>query len=304
MPHRRAAGSLSLAITLIAGPAAAQTSFNVSFDRSVRAEPATGRLIVYLIRDGSKVGASESPSAGPFWDDPQPMFGVDVKDLAPGAAAIVDDSATAFLAPPSKLAQGKYRLQAVLDLHQDNSDWKREPGNLFSDTQKVDIGATDGPTTITVSLTRVVGARKLPEAPGLEWFEVKSKLLSDFHHRDITLKAGIALPAGYDPSRQYATVYEVPGFGSDRSDAAGIATRRQALRADAPETRLARETFWIILDPESANGHTLFADSANNGPWGKALTTELIPAPEARSPLKPAPSPRLLRGHSSGGWST
>ncbi|MBY0263599.1 MAG: hypothetical protein K2Q20_14735, partial [Phycisphaerales bacterium] len=43
----------------------------------------------------------------------------------------------------------------------------------------------------------------------------------------------------------------------------------------------------------------------NNGPVAQALITELIPAIEARFPaLLAAPAPvRLLRGHSSGGWS-
>jgi hypothetical protein len=71
-----------------------------------------------------------------------------------------------------------------------------------------------------------------------------------------------------------------------------------------PEAVLGRNAFWIVLDPESGNGHTLFADSANNGPCGKALVSELIPALEAKFPLEARPEARLLRGHSSGGWST
>lgn len=65
-----------------------------------------------------------------------------------------------------------------------------------------------------------------------------------------------------------------------------------------------RSTFWIVLYPEGPNGHTLFADSANNGPCGRALVEELIPALEKKYPLMAVPEARLLRGHSSGGWST
>jgi hypothetical protein len=74
--------------------------------------------------------------------------------------------------------------------------------------------------------------------------------------------------------------------------------------ADSPAGQLARDCFWIVLDPESGNGHTLFADSANNGPCGAALVEELIPALEAKYNLDPEVGARLLRGHSSGGWST
>jgi hypothetical protein len=60
-----------------------------------------------------------------------------------------------------------------------------------------------------------------------------------------------------------------------------------------------------MLDPESPNGHTLFADSANNGPWGRALVEELIPSIEARFPdLGRRPEARIVTGHSSGGWSS
>lgn len=298
MPHRSAA----LLSFLLPSLCLAQTTFKVSFDKSLRAEPATGRLVIYMVRDGSKV--SGPPTSGPFWDDPQPMYGVDAMALAPGESATVDDSATSLPAVLSKLPQGKYRVQAVLDLHQDNSEWKREPGNLFSDTATVSIGATDGPTSFPIALTRAVGQRKLPSTPGVEWFEIKSTLLSEFHHRDIMLRAGVALPVGHDPARSYPAVYEVPGFGGDHTSAAGIANSRRLLSGDNPESRLARNSFWIVPDPESGNGHTLFADSANNGPRGQALTTELIPALEAKYHLVAKPEARLLRGHSSGGWST
>jgi pimeloyl-ACP methyl ester carboxylesterase len=87
-------------------------------------------------------------------------------------------------------------------------------------------------------------------------------------------------------------VYDVPGFGGNHRD------------AEAADDELSRHCFRIALDPEGPNGHTLFADSANNGPCGAALVRELIPALEAKYPLIPAPSARILRGHSSGGWST
>ncbi len=307
MPYRRATCVvLPLASCLLPLPSLAQTTFQVSFDKSLRAGPAAGRLVLYLVRDGSKVDPSEPPSSGPFWEDPQPMYGVDVKALAPGDHATVDDTATSLPVVLSKLPQGKYRVQAVLDLHQDNSEWKREPGNLFSDTQTVMLGATDGPNVVPITLTHAVGPRKLPTTPGVEWFEMKSQLLSDFHHRDIMLRAGVAMPTGYNAAapRQYAAVYEVPGFGGDHTSAAATANQRRMMSSDTPQAALARNTFWIVLDPESGNGHTLFADSANNGPRGKAVTTELIPALEAKYHLKPDPSARLLRGHSSGGWST
>src|SRR5204862_382534 len=134
-------------VSLLAGaPALAGPTFTVTFDKSIRDEPATGRLVVYLIRDGA--GVSGSPADGPFWEDPQPLFGTDVKGLAPGAPATLDDVATAFPVKLSQLPKGRYRAQAVLDLHHDNSEWKREPGNLYSDSTTITIGEAGAPESI------------------------------------------------------------------------------------------------------------------------------------------------------------
>jgi len=60
----------------------------------------------------------------------------------------------------------------------------------------------------------------------------------------------------------------------------------------------------VVLDPSCRLGHHVFADSANNGPVGEALTTELIPALNKRFRTIPKASARFLTGHSSGGWSS
>src|SRR5439155_20404 len=71
--------------------------------------------------------------------------------------------------------------------------------------------------------------------------------------------------------RRYAVVYEIPGF-SGRHTFAFMRERSNA-------TDIAGiEMIWVVLDPDCRLGHHVFADSANNGPWGKALIEELIPA--------------------------
>ena len=64
------------------------------------------------------------------------------------------------------------------------------------------------------------------------------------------------------------------------------------------------EMIWVLLDESSPTGTHEFADSVNNGPWGTALTTELIPSIEATYRMDARPSGRFLQGHSSGGWAT
>lgn len=293
---------MSLAALFAAAALAGQPVFEVSFDRAVRTEPATGRLIVYLIQSGSAVDPSAQPADGPFWHCPQPMYGAVVSSLAPGTPALVDDHATSFPGPLSSLPPGSYRAQAVLDSHQDDSSWRREPGNLFSEPVTFTI-EPDRPVRIPIKLTGIVKPRTLPDVPGVELFEVRSKLLSDFASRDISLRAGVILPARRDPSRSYAAIYEIPGFGGDHEAAwERFHPYRARLPAKSPWIALRENAFYIILNPESGNGHTLFADSANNGPRGRALIEELLPALEAKYNLIARPEARLLRGHSSGGW--
>jgi S-formylglutathione hydrolase FrmB len=67
--------------------------------------------------------------------------------------------------------------------------------------------------------------------------------------------------------------------------------------------RLHREFIVVLLDGMFNGGHQEFADSANNGPWGTALTTEFIPKTEAHFRAIGTPQTRFVAGHSSGGWS-
>jgi S-formylglutathione hydrolase FrmB len=64
------------------------------------------------------------------------------------------------------------------------------------------------------------------------------------------------------------------------------------------------EMIHVFLDGSFPTGHHEFADSVNNGPWGRALTEEFIPYLETKFRAISKPDARFLTGHSSGGWST
>ena len=270
-------------------------SFKVTLSNQ---KEASGRLNVFLISESSSLTKAE-PVNGPFWDDPQPLFGTDVK-LSAGNAAIVDDRSDYFPIRPSQLPIGRYRAQARLDTQRANSDWRREPNNLWSDVQSFEITEPKTPQVVDLILKNVVGPRSTKQVDGIEWFDMRSSLLSQFRGTEVWLRAGIILPQDYDASKQYPAIFEVPGFGGDHTEAA----RRKRPSKNEDAITLAKSSFRIVLDPEGPNGHTLFVDSANNGPCGEALTKELIPALEAKYSLIHKPSARVLTGHSSGGWST
>jgi pimeloyl-ACP methyl ester carboxylesterase len=286
--------------TLLSAPLRAQPGATFSVEMGSAAAQAAGltpadargRLVVHIIGPGSKLAPGTDPIEGPFWDDPQPLFGIDVASFA--QPAVVDDGATSFPLTPGMLKPGEYVAQARFDRFRLDSDWKREPGNLFSQPVKFTIGAS-ARADVKLTLTEVVK----PDARQrqAEVVSVESKLVS-WQGKPVTLRAGVLKPLNFDPARKYPAVYVVPGFGGNHLSAArelGMGPAAAALRQNA---------FVIGLDPESGNGHTLFADSDVNGPRGRALIEELIPAIEAKFPLIREPSARVLRGHSSGGWST
>lgn len=275
----------------------------VGFDAPVCDHPVTGRLVVLMKLKGSALG-DKAPLDGPFWEEEQALFAVDVNGLAPGAWIDVGGGGAgapkvdACPKPLDELAPGEYEVQARLDTRRLDSDWKREGGNLFTKGRAVlVVKEKGGGASVDVKLDAVTPEPVRGPVKGVEWVSVKSKLLSKFRGRDVMMRAGVVLPAGFDASKQYAAVYDVPGFGGNDQGASQMARGRSGQALD-------RSVFWIVLDPEGPNGHTLFADSANNGPCGRALVEELIPALEKKFPLLAKPEARILRGHSSGGWST
>src|SRR5262249_5179127 len=124
-----------------------------------------------------------------------------------------------------------------------------------------------------------------------------SKLLSDFHKRPVKMRAGVVLPKSFAtvPKKQYPVVYEIPGFSGTHFMAHGMTNRTDVAGV---------EMLWVVLDPSCRLGHHVFADSANNGPCGRALIEELIPFIEKEFRGLGAPAARFVTGHSSGGWSS
>src|SRR5438309_87602 len=78
-----------------------------------------------------------------------------------------------------------------------------------------------------------------------------------------------------EPTRKYPVIYEIPGFGGDHFGALGCGG------ANKPDVA-GVEMIHVTLDPSCRLGHHVFADSDNNGPCGRALIEELIPAIETK----------------------
>ncbi len=288
-------------------------SFEVWFEEDLFAEPVSGRLLVYFISDESGIGQGQQPVLGPFWQNPQPMFGLDVTDLKPGERLVIDDSNS--LGCPvtmNDLPEGMYRVQALLDRKRENSSWREEDGHLMSSVYRVYVNGPDGIKDNAnapvmeypqkLEFIRVYESVGADTAGGIfEYVSVPSALLSEFWGREVKVEVAVIPPLGLKSGRKYAAIYQIPGFGGNHKD--GYRFARMRSRNPGFNALLNRSAYRFIIDPEGPNGHNLYADSANNGPVARAIIEEILPFLEAKYPLLARPEARLLEGHSSGAWS-
>lgn len=254
----------------------------------------SGRLFVFL---STKIGAE--PRRGPNWFQPEPFFGLDVKEFAPGETRVIDDTADGFPGRLSEAPGKTYRAHALLDQDLDHHDPGSAPGNLFSEIQEIELKEGE-PLQIEFELSEVVPAPTFPETEFQKEIVFTSPLLSEFHGRPVVERAAVVLPASYydAPERRYPVIYSIPGFGGTHR--LGLLPDEDGRAARAGEVEFIR----VHLSGDCKWGHHVFANSATNGPRGDALVHELIPHIDREFRTIGKPSARFLTGHSSGGWSS
>lgn len=236
---------------------------------------------------------------GPNWFRPEPFFARDVVGMKPGQPMVLDDQADCFPVPISKLPHGKYRLQALLDHDFYSPSPGHGAGNFYSDIQEVRIDDSTG--TITFDLTHVVKPAPIPETDFVKLVTLDSRLLKEFHHRQVLEKAVVVLPPSYynNPKRKYPVFYEISGFGGTLT---GMARRYRGIKKSAENNRF--EYIHVLLTGECKWGHHVYANSATNGPRGDALVKEMIPLIDSKFRTVRDARARYVGGHSSGGWSS
>ncbi len=276
--------------------AAADWAFDVQFTPGVHAEACTGRVYIFFSR------FRKEPRTGPDWFHPELFIARDVADWKPGETvsfrANEPRTLRAYPVPLAKMQLDGYRAQAVVRFNPYERQIGTGPGNGYSPVLSVSAQAAAGAPPVLV-VDKLVAARPFPESKWTKLLRIRSPKLSEFHKRDVYLQAAVLLPASYEthPGRRYPTIFMIPGFGS---------THLEGVRSKPINEQNERgvEFIRVTLDPSCPRGHHVFADSANNGPYGSALVEEFIPAFDKAYRSIPEPSARFLTGHSSGGWSS
>ncbi len=209
----------------------------------------------------------------------------------------------------------------------EGQQWNRAPGNIYSAVKQIEIVVNDK-SRIEVTMDREIPKIAEPkDSKYIKHVKMQSKLLSDFWGRPMHLGAHVLLPEGFDehPEAKYPLAIFHGHFPSDFG----------GFREDPPDPNLKPEysarfnvegynkimqqeahdfyKSWtgkdfprmIIIEIQHANPYyddSYAVNSANLGPYGDAITYELIPFIESQFRGIGEGWARFLYGGSTGGW--
>ena len=223
----------------------------------------------------------------------------------------------------------------TVKLHMDQGEgqhWNISPTNLYSKPVKITIGASGTASAtaqpIAVSLDQEIPAIPAPkDTKYIRHMRIQSALLTKFWGRPMFLSANILVPEGFDehPSAHFPLAifedhfnHDFEGFRTEPPD--------PNLKPDFSErfhisgyNRIQQEEEykfyqqWIapkfprllVAQINHANPYyddSYAVDSANLGPYGEAIETELIPALEKQFRAIGQGWARFVYGGSTGGW--
>jgi len=261
--------------------------FKVSFPDSVLNRPFTGRVLVYLSRE------NKNPMTTVPGVNPSPCFSVMVNNVKPMETVILNDLATAYPVKLSELERGTYNVEVVWDRNLGGRTIAESAGNIFSITQKVNLGR-DLKQVYTLTATETIKPKIFTETTYTKEIRVPSKLLSDFYHRETTVNAAVFLPKDYylEPDKKFPVIYYMLDIGGEYHYFSGIKNPGKPIESSSCIT--------VMLDGNCPQGYSEYANSDNNGPWDDALIKEFTPALEQKFRCNGA---RLILGTGIGGWS-
>jgi hypothetical protein len=205
--------------------------------------------------------------------------------------------------------------------------WNSAPGNIYSAPVKIHFDPAKN-NEVILTITKMIPPLKEPEdTKYIKHIKIQSKLLTEFWGRPMYLGAHILLPAGFDehPKVKYPlAVYH----GHFPSDFGGFRTTPPDadLKPDTSArfnitgyNRIVQQTAYdfykqwtgpnfprvLAIEIQHANPYyddSYAVNSANIGPYGDAITYELIPEIEKRFRGIGEGWARFMYGGSTGGW--
>lgn len=304
--------------------------------------PLRGRLFLLVSRDESREPREQVGVSGiPFWGLDVERMAARPIELRSGAGGHTPQLRGYPLATMAELPAGRYRVQAFFNvytrytradgfelwLHHDRGEGQdlwRSPGNAYSAPTQVTLDPAKG-GSFDLTLDRVVAPLEtIPPAGVLDqgnpvdsehvkFVKIRSERLSRFWGRPMYVGANVLLPRDYgrDASIRYPVIY-LQGHFPGRNAPFGFREPGPRPESSSGETRRFTD-FWLsdgaprvvvvtIRDANPFYDTSYSVNSANVGPYGDAITQELMSYLEGHFRLAPARWARVLAGGSTGGW--
>ncbi len=205
--------------------------------------------------------------------------------------------------------------------------WNWAPGNLYSTPQMVRIDPHKKEVIRITLNQKIPSISDPPETKYIKHVKIQSKLLTEFWGRPMFLGAHVLLPEGFDehPEARYPLCvfhghfpYDFGGFRetppdadlepdySSRFDVSGYNRIQQQTSYDFYQQWTGPDfPRMLIIEIQHANpfyDDSYAVNSANLGPYGDAITYELIPYIEEKFRGIGEGWARFLYGGSTGGW--
>ncbi len=296
---------LFLFIFLISQSAGAQNipelKFNISLsENQFNQQTSKGRLIVLLSRK----------------QNPQPLFQNSFSPDKVGFAKNVEKwekeeiitlrTDSSFFSGNSKTIawnEGEWFVQVVYNISEKPKF--TSTGNLYSKPLK--ISSISGNHEFNIELSEIVEPGRRNTEPKnselVKYIEIESKLLSDFWNKSMKIRASVLLPKHFqkNTNKKYPVRINIGGYGSSWTRASRLENNSEFMSWWISDE--APEILTIFPDgSEGPYGDPYYVDSENSGPYGKALTEELIPFIEKEFRGMADPKFRFVEGCSTGGW--
>ncbi|HRF41322.1 MAG TPA: alpha/beta hydrolase-fold protein, partial [Saprospiraceae bacterium] len=205
--------------------------------------------------------------------------------------------------------------------------WNRAPGNPYSKPRKVHFDPAKA-GNISIELDQIIPPIEPPkDTEYVKHIRIRSKMLSEFWGRDMYLGAHVLLPQGWaeHPDVKYPLAifhghfnYDLGGWRTTPPDTTQPCEYNERFQVDCYNRLVQQEAYdfykmWtgpnfprvIVIDIQHANPYyddSYAVNSANLGPYGDAITYELIPYIEQQFRGIDQGWARFLYGGSTGGW--
>ena len=320
--------------------AATATVFSVSFPKSRSDKPLDGRILLILSTDASeepRMQINDTPKTQIiFGIDVDGMLPGQTR-IVDASAAGYPIKSLRDVPPGEYFVQAvlhRYETFHRSDGHTvklpmdrgEGQHWNIASGNLYSTPRKVTVSAISG--TIEVVLDQEIPPISPPQdTKYIRHLKIQSELLTRFWGRPMYLSANVLVPEGFDthPEVHYPVIISEDHFNGDF---AGFRTEPPDpnLKPDYSErfhisgyNRIQQQEAYkfyqqwsgpgfprvLIAEINHANPYyddSYAVNSANLGPYGDAIETELIPAIEKQFRGIGQGWARFAYGGSTGGW--